>query len=125
MQKTQGIVLIDEIDMHLHPKWQWNIVKALKKTFPMVQFIVTTHSPIVVASCKDENIILLHQNDENKYRKTLEGWQVDDVLEEIMQTGNRSPETMGKLQLLKTLSRKRKMGVLTSEEKQQYGQKSC
>ena len=100
-------------------------MKALKKTFPMVQFIVTTHSPIVVASCKDENLILLHQNDENKYRKTLEGWQVDDVLEEIMKTGNRSPETMGKLQLLKTLSRKRKMGVLTSEEKQQYGRKSC
>lgn len=120
LQLTPGIVLIDEIDMHLHPKWQWNIVKALKKTFPMVQFIVTTHSPIVVASCKDENLILLHQNDENKYRKTLEGWQVDDVLEEIMKTGNRSPETMGKLQLLKTLSYKRKKGVLTSEEKQEY-----
>ena len=73
--------------------------ESIEKTFPMVLFIVTTHSPIVVASCKDENLILLHQNDENKYRKTLEGWQVDDVLEEIMKTGNRSPETMGKLQL--------------------------
>lgn len=50
---TKGIVLIDEIDMHLHPKWQWNIVDALRKTFPNVQFIATTHAPILFASAKD------------------------------------------------------------------------
>lgn len=41
---TPGIVLIDELDLHLHPKWQWNIVEALTKVFPKVQFIATTHS---------------------------------------------------------------------------------
>ena len=51
--ETKGIVLIDEIDMHLHPKWQWNIVDALRKTFPNVQFIATTHAPILFASAKD------------------------------------------------------------------------
>ena len=50
---TSGIVLIDEIDMHLHPKWQWNIINALQKVFPNVQFIEATHSPILFASAKD------------------------------------------------------------------------
>lgn len=68
LNETPGIVMIDEVDMHLHPKWQWNIIKALKKTFPRVQFIVTTHSPIVVASCKDENLILLNPKEESKYK---------------------------------------------------------
>lgn len=51
--KTSGIVLIDEIDMHLHPKWQWNIINALQSAFPNVQFIAATHSPILFASAKD------------------------------------------------------------------------
>jgi len=51
--KTGGIVLIDEIDMHLHPKWQWNIINALRSVFPNVQFIAATHSPILFASAKD------------------------------------------------------------------------
>lgn len=51
--KTQGVVLIDEIDMYLHPRWQWNIINALRKVFPNVQFVVATHSPILFASAKD------------------------------------------------------------------------
>lgn len=50
---TGGIVLIDEIDMHLHPRWQWNIINALRNVFPNVQFIAATHSPILFASAKD------------------------------------------------------------------------
>ena len=51
--KASGIVLIDEIDMHVHPKWQWNIINALRNVFPNVQFIAATHSPILFASAKD------------------------------------------------------------------------
>jgi predicted ATP-binding protein involved in virulence len=47
---TEAIVLIDEIDCHLHPKWQLNIIPSLRKLFPNVQFIITTHSPLVVKS---------------------------------------------------------------------------
>jgi predicted ATP-binding protein involved in virulence len=101
VNKTPGIVLIDEIDMHLHPKWQWNVVKALKTTFPKVQFIVTTHSPIVIGSCKDERLIVLNQISRDKqsnklkfdYDRSVQGWQVNDVLEDVMKTGNRDPET--------------------------------
>ncbi len=47
-EQINGVVLIDEIDMHLHPKWQWNVIEALRKTFENVQFIIATHSPIVI-----------------------------------------------------------------------------
>ena len=50
---TCGVVLIDEIDMHLHPKWQWNVIEALRNVFPNVQFIAATHSPVLFASAKN------------------------------------------------------------------------
>lgn len=50
--ETKGVVLIDELDMHLHPRWQWNVIGALQSTFPNAQFIATTHSPVLFASGK-------------------------------------------------------------------------
>lgn len=50
---TSGIVLIDEVDLHLHPKWQRKILRQLHETFPNVQFIVTTHSPIILLGAFD------------------------------------------------------------------------
>ncbi|MNN17561.1 hypothetical protein D3C81_1307520 [compost metagenome] len=47
---THGIVMIDEIDMHLHPEWQQTVLPDLQKAFPNIQFIVTTHSPQVLSS---------------------------------------------------------------------------
>lgn len=64
LEQIMGIVMIDEIDMHLHPKWQWNIVNALSSVFKNVQFIIATHSPIVISSSKEPNIILLEENKE-------------------------------------------------------------
>lgn len=57
--ETDGIVLIDEVDMHLHPKWQQTILLDLLRAFPKVQFIVTTHSPQVLSSIKREQIRLV------------------------------------------------------------------
>jgi predicted ATP-binding protein involved in virulence len=57
---TPGIVLIDEVDMHLHPSWQQTVVNDLIKAFPKVQFIVTTHSPQVLTSVPAECIRILH-----------------------------------------------------------------
>ncbi|MDD2820417.1 MAG: AAA family ATPase [Flavobacterium sp.] len=61
--ETEGIVMIDEIDMHLHPKWQRHIVDDLKRTFPKIQFIVTTHSPFIVQSLKADEVINLDGNE--------------------------------------------------------------
>jgi predicted ATP-binding protein involved in virulence len=56
---TEAIVLIDEIDCHLHPKWQKNIIPALRRLFPNVQFIITTHSPFVVSSVYPDEVYKL------------------------------------------------------------------
>ena len=55
----RGIVLIDEIDLHLHPKWQANVLPSLLRTFPELQFIVTTHSPIVLSHVDSDCVRLL------------------------------------------------------------------
>lgn len=54
-----GIILIDEVEAHLHPQWQREIVPSLRKTFPKCQFIVTTHSPQVLSNIPNENIFIL------------------------------------------------------------------
>ncbi len=126
-EKTPGIVLIDEIDMHLHPKWQWKVVDALKNTFPLVQFIATTHSPIIVASCKEENLIMLHLEDifldkpsEVVLGKTVKGWMSDSVLKEYMHTDNRAPETMSKLKRLSELAKRKLSGNMAVQDKEEY-----
>ncbi|MGE7989571.1 AAA family ATPase [Pseudomonas sp. NPDC089554] len=59
-QDFEGLVLIDEIDLYLHPTWQARLIPALRKTFPKLQFIATTHSPVVLASLSPEEIIRVH-----------------------------------------------------------------
>ena len=75
-----GIVLIDEIDLHLHPKWQWNVTDALRKTFASVQFIIATHSPIVISASKEANLILLDDTRTVSYLPDCYGYEVEDVL---------------------------------------------
>ena len=58
-KETPGIVLIDEVDMHLHPSWQQSVICDLQKAFPKIQFIVTTHSPQVLSSVPPESIRIL------------------------------------------------------------------
>lgn len=50
---TKGVVLIDEIDLHLHPSWQTHILNDLRNAFPLIQFIVTTHAPLVISQIND------------------------------------------------------------------------
>ncbi len=57
--KAPGILLIDEIDLHLHPKWQQQVIPSLQKAFPNTQIIVTTHSPAVLTTVRREQVYLL------------------------------------------------------------------
>ena len=127
IEKTPGIVLIDEIDLHLHPNWQWRVIDALKNTFPKVQFIATTHSPIIIASCKEEKLITLRLEDlfldkpsEIIPGRTVKGWMVDSVLKEYMHTENRDPETIEKLKRLSELARKKISGNFNEIDKKEY-----
>ncbi len=81
LNESKGVVLIDEVDMHLHPKWQWNVIKTLEKTFPNIQFIIATYSPIIISSCKRGNLILIDGEQKVTYLKNAYGYSVNDVLE--------------------------------------------
>lgn len=61
---TQGIVLIDEVDLHLHPAWQQRVLTALRMAFPKIQFIVSTHSPQVLTTVNREQIRIIHQDEQ-------------------------------------------------------------
>ncbi len=58
--ETEGVILIDEVDMHLHPEWQQVVIASLTEAFPKLQFIVTTHSPQVLSTVDAESIRLIH-----------------------------------------------------------------
>ena len=76
-----GVVLIDELDMHLHPKWQWNVLGALEETFPNIQFIIATHSPIIISSCKNGQLIMLDSEQNVSYVGNAYAYSIMDVLE--------------------------------------------
>lgn len=67
IQNIRGLVMIDEIDMYLHPQWQQKIVSILKRIFPKVQFVITTHSPQVLSTLKKDQIRILGTDAEGRY----------------------------------------------------------
>lgn len=80
VRASRGMVLIDELDMHLHPNWQRHVVADLKAAFPNLQFIVTTHSPFIVQSLSSQELISLdHPTDVQPKDLRLE-----DVATEVM-----------------------------------------
>lgn len=84
IQNAEGVVLIDEIDSNLHPKWQWRIVDALTETFPNIQFIAATHSPIIVSSCKKANIINVEAEQTVNYVKSSYAFSVNEILRDML-----------------------------------------
>lgn len=87
----EGVVLIDEIDMHLHPTWQRSVIGNLNKTFPNCQFILTTHSPIVISETPN---LLVYALDDGEITKlnNLYGMDVNDVLLSEMNADIRNVE---------------------------------
>lgn len=78
--KTPGIVLIDEIDLHLHPLWQREVVDDLRSVFPAIQFVATTHSPFIIQSLRKNELINL----DDRTRETLPSRSIEDIAEEVM-----------------------------------------
>lgn len=81
VSETPGIVLIDEIDLHLHPKWQRRVVEDLRQTFPAIQFIATTHSPFIIQSLRDGELINL---DNPLEAEEYENKSIEDITEYVM-----------------------------------------
>ncbi|MCG9782006.1 AAA family ATPase [Vibrio brasiliensis] len=100
-----GIVLIDEVDLHLHPSWQQKVIQRLESTFPNIQFVVTTHSPQVCHTVDSSAIWLLKEG--NKYRapKGTRGAVSSWVLKNLFEVEVRPPED----EITKSLERYRKL----------------
>ena len=84
LKETRGVVLIDELDLHLHPRWQRHVVADLKNTFPKLQFFASTHSPQVIGETPHDEIILLKTDGSWSRPDASVGLHSNEVLREIM-----------------------------------------
>jgi predicted ATP-binding protein involved in virulence len=84
LEKGTGIILIDEIDLHLHPQWQRIVIPSFKQTFPNCQFIVTTHSPQVLSAVNRENVFILEDSEIVELTPHTFGRDSNSILSEVM-----------------------------------------
>ena len=77
----EGVVLIDELELHLHPKWQREVVEKLRRTFPKIQFICTTHSPFIIQSLRAGELITL---DPEEFPAEYLDKSIEDITEDVM-----------------------------------------
>lgn len=124
-----AIVLVDEIDLHLHPKWQRQIVQFLTKIFANTQFIVTAHSPLIVQAVDEANLVLLkRESDSVKIYNDVEiikGWRVDQILTSDLFDipSSRPPKYDALLERQKDLLHKPQLSVQDEEELEQISKK--
>jgi hypothetical protein len=91
VEDFDGVVLIDELELHLHPEWQARIVGVLTRIFPRIQFIVTTHSPHIIQAAEPNQIVALEFRERKVALRSLpasplgfKGWTLDEVLTDVM-----------------------------------------
>ena len=118
-----AVCLVDEIDLHLHPKFQRTIIEFLTNTFRNTQFIVTAHSPLIVQSAGDANIIVLKREGDETVVETdrinVHDWRIDQILSSDMfgGIGGRAPDVEEKMKRRRALLRK---DELTEAEKIEF-----
>lgn len=88
VKMTHGVALIDELDMHLHPIWQKDLVGLLKLTFPNIQFITTTHSPFVIQSLRGSEVIKIADHLPKSISGNVHLKGLEDIVEEEMGVEN-------------------------------------
>lgn len=101
LRKTSGVVLIDELDLHLHPKWQRRVIADLRCTFPALQFIATTHSPQLIGEAHPSEITLLDEFGASSPPRSF-GIDSNRILEEVM---GAAPRNLNAQNLLARLNR--------------------
>lgn len=91
IQDFNGVVLIDEIELHLHPEWQGKICSTLTTLFPNIQFIISTHSPHVIQAAEANEVIALSGENGHLEKRTLDiapygfkGWTIEEILTDVM-----------------------------------------
>lgn len=131
--KPAGVVLIDEIDAHLHPEWQREIGFWLKRHFPNIQFIVTSHSPLICQAADPNGLFVLPEPGSDEPARALTAEEYQEVIASKSDTILRSPAfglrntrsdpvvaKRARYSLLQ--SRRRQLGQLTAEEQQELAE---
>ena len=90
-KETNGIILIDEVDLHLHPEWQQRILGDLTAIFPKIQFIVTTHAAAVISSAKSENLRIMKDQQVEMVNTQVFGNDTNSIYRLIMDVPERDP----------------------------------
>lgn len=90
-KETDGVILIDEVDLHLHPEWQQRILGDLTAIFPKVQFIVTTHAAAVISSAKSENLRIMKDQQVEMVNTQVFGNDTNSIYRLIMDVPERDP----------------------------------
>lgn len=85
LESAEGVVLIDEVETHLHPRWKMQVMASLRRAFPQVQFIVTTHDPLCVRGVDSEEVVVLSKDDDGKICRVQDlpdvtGMRADQIL---------------------------------------------
>ena len=87
--RVEGVVLIDELDLHLHPRWQRVALPRLRKAFPRLQLVVTTHSPEVLSSAENRQVRRLVDGQVQERDVFVSGRDTNAILRDLMRTGDR------------------------------------
>lgn len=99
LEKTSGIVLVDEIDLHLHPQWQQTILGDLHAIFPKIQFIVSSHAPAVINSVPREQIRILDHGEIYIPAAQTYGRDANSILREVMNVSERPADIKHRMDL--------------------------
>lgn len=102
LEETPGVVVIDEIDLHLHPQWQQTIISDLNTIFPKIQFIVSSHAPAVINSVAKEQIRILDNGKIYMPVAQTYGRDANSILREVMKVSERPTDIIKRLEAFYT-----------------------
>ncbi len=127
MRLLPGVVLIDELDAHLHPTLQREVALRLKRFFPELQFIIATHSPFITQAADDNGLYMLEQQGNTvqavREQSSVRGWRVDQILAILFETTSAyDPETKEQLREYGRLKLLADEGMLTEEQAERLQQ---
>ena len=122
LEDKPGVLIIDEIDAHLHPSWQQRIIPTLTDHFPNLQIFCSTHSPLMLAGLKEGQVQLLQRNENGKVTVTrnevdIIGWTADEILRNFL--GVLDPtdlEASGRLERLQSLRNRESLSAEEADE---------
>ena len=125
LEERPGILIIDEIDAHLHPTWQRRIIPTLNRYFPNLQIFCSTHSPLMLAGLNSGQVQLLRRDESGKVtvsenESDIAGWTADEILRQFMEVPDPTDAaTVDRINRFQELTRKEELSGAQAEELEQ------